>query len=94
MKRSFLGITAAAAFGLLLVSGLEADAKTKFVYYKVSGSNARDLVSDIIRRGPHLRGRKALATTSPLTKSMNKQHDVYMKLYGTTGQKAVSAKEE
>ena len=33
------------------------------------------------------------STTAPLTKSMIKQQDAYMKLYGTTGQKSVAAEE-
>ena len=41
---------------------------TKYTYYKINGSSARNLYQQMISRGPHVSGERALAATSAETR--------------------------
>ena len=58
-------LTAISLAGLPMVSPASAkpQATTKYSYYTISGINAVDLYNAMIRRGPHVNGAKAYAST-------------------------------
>jgi predicted secreted Zn-dependent protease len=57
------------AFGLVAFSvstpaKAKPKVKTKYVYYSISGQSARTLYEQMVRRGPHVNGERALASTT------------------------------
>ena len=62
-------IVAVAAWSMILPDTLDAKpkSKTKYTYYTISGKSARNLYQQMVSRGPHVSGDRALAATSVTT---------------------------
>ena len=68
--RIFVGlIVAVTAWAGMLTVSVDAKprTKTKYTYYTISGKSARNLYQQMVSRGPHVSGDRALAATSVTT---------------------------
>lgn len=67
-----LGLAAAMVF--VLAGAAEAAPKytTKYTYYTINGNSAADLYKAMLRRGPHVNGAKAYASTAATSKQEGK----------------------
>lgn len=62
-------IVAVTAWAVILTGTVSAKprTKTKYTYYTISGKSARNLYQQMVSRGPHVSGDRALAATSVTT---------------------------
>ncbi len=69
--RLMTGVLVAVAASAVALSGPTAakpKIKTKYAYYTISGTSARNLYQQMISRGPHVGGERALAATTMKTR--------------------------
>lgn len=68
--RFIIGFIVAATASAVLLSGIvhaKPRTTTKYTYYSISGKSARNLYQQMVSRGPHVSGDRALAATSVTT---------------------------